>query len=89
MMLKEVCNILALALKVFILCCPGAVSSCVSEANPPPRESSVPAVNPPRGNLSPMGKGTTGSTANNPSKVPAVVQPDAATSIQGRGHSPF
>jgi len=74
MMLKEVCNISALALNVFILCCQGGASSSVLEANPPPRESIVPVVNPSRGNLSPMRKDTTGS---------AVVQPDAATSIQG------
>ncbi|ANM66361.1 Vacuolar iron transporter (VIT) family protein [Arabidopsis thaliana] len=51
----------------------GGASSSVLEANPPPRESIVPVVNPSRGNLSPMRKDTTGS---------AVVQPDAATSIQ-------
>ncbi|XP_010448068.1 PREDICTED: membrane protein of ER body-like protein isoform X1 [Camelina sativa] len=38
---------------------------------------SVPDANRPRGNL-------TGSTANNPSKAPTLVQGDAATSIQGR-----
>lgn len=61
----------------------GGASSSVLEANPP-RESSVPVVNPPRVNLSPLGKDTTGSTANNLSKAPALVQRDAASSIQGR-----
>ncbi|CAE6172773.1 unnamed protein product [Arabidopsis arenosa] len=59
----------------------GGASSSVPEANPP-RESSVPVVNPPRGNLSPLENDTIGSTSNNPSKAPAVVQRDAATSIQ-------
>lgn len=45
--------------------------------------SSVPEDNLPRDNLSLPREDTTGSTANIPSKAPALVQDDAATSIQG------
>lgn len=48
---------------------------------------SIPEASLPRDNPSVLGEETAGSTANIPSKAPALVQEGPVPSIQGRGHS--